>query len=117
MPRRTSDEWPLRKLNLFAMPVAILLAIRADSFWWSALGAAAVGGVVAHVLAVLWVGRFREDLKRAGQTDSLSHLSAETRGRVNPSLQVRFIFMQGLSGALIGALWFAIAFGVVSLLT
>jgi hypothetical protein len=51
-----NEQWPLRRLNLIVLPVAIVLALRASWFWWSLLAAAAVGFVAALVLAMLWIG-------------------------------------------------------------
>ncbi len=112
------EQWPLRRLNLFAMPIAIVLAIRAGSFWWSLLTAAVAGGIVAHVLATLWIARLRAELKRVELSNPLTHLRyAKFEGLADTSLQIRFVLMQALSGALTAAVWFTLAFGVVVLVT
>jgi hypothetical protein len=100
------------------MPIAIVLAIWGGGFWWSLAASAIAAGLVAQVLATLWIGRVRAELRRTERANPLQHLyHAKIQGLADTSLQIRFIFMQALSGALIGAMWFAIAAGVVALVT
>ena len=71
---------------------------------------AAIGSTIAaYVIATLWIGNLRKQIASA---NPLARLSAEVQGATAPLLQIRFIFMQSLSGALIIAMWFAIAVGV-----
>ncbi len=107
-----TSEWPLKRFNLFAIPVAIAMAIFSDSFWVYLGITAVVGLVIANVMATLYVGKFKDQLASA---NPLSKLSAEIQGANDPSLHIRFIIMQSLSGAIIIAVWFAIASGVVYL--
>ena len=106
-----TSEWPLRRFNLFAIPVAIAMAILSDSFWRYLGITAGVGLGIAYVMAALSIGKFK-DLTNA---NPLLKLSAEVRGANDPSLHIRFIFMQSLSGAIIIAFWFTIASGIVYL--
>jgi hypothetical protein len=107
-----TSEWPLRRLNLFAIPVAIAMAVYNDSFWLYLGITVVIGAVIANVMATLFVGKLRNQLAGAS---SLSKLSAEIQGTNDPSLHIRFIFMQSLSGAIIIAVWFSIASGIVYL--
>lgn len=107
-----ASEWPLKRFNLFAIPAAIAMAIFSDSFLLYLGIAAVIGLVIANVMATLYVGKFKGQLANA---NPLSKLSAEIQGANDPSLHIRFIFMQSLSGAIIIAVWFAIASGAVYL--
>lgn len=106
------DEWPLRRLNLFAIPAAVLVAVFSDSFWWYSLLAAGVGFVVAGVMAVLYLRKLRS---RIEQANPLSRLSADLQGASDSSLHLRFTLMQSLSGAIITTIWYAIASAVARL--
>jgi hypothetical protein len=106
------EEWPLKNLNYFAMPVALALAIYADSFWKYLIFAFGIGFVIANVMATLYIAKLRESLKHL---NPLSKLSAELQGGNDTSLHIRFIFMQSISGALITGMWHGISSGVVGL--
>jgi hypothetical protein len=110
------EEWPLRRLNFFALPFSFLLAIVHGSFWYSLFWAAAFAGFVAHVLATRWIGNLQKESERLKHSDPLTHLSLEVQGKVpDVSARVRFIFMQSVSGVLIGVVWFLPAYGIVAL--
>lgn len=107
-----TSQWPLRRFNLFAIPVAIAMAVFSNSFWLYLGITAVVGLVIANVMATLFVGKLKNQLAGA---NPLSKLSAEIQGANDPSLHIRFIFMQSLSGAIMISVWFALASGVVYL--
>ena len=104
-----TEGWPLRWLNWFAIPTAIALAAFAESFRWSLVVAFGVGLAAATVMAILFIAKLRHSIKTA---NPLRRLSAEVQGVTAPSLQIRFVFMQSLSGGLIGVMWCAIAFAI-----
>ncbi len=106
------EEWPLKKFNLFAIPIAIGLAIFADSFWYFLMIAAGVGFIIANVMATLYVGKFKNQLKQA---NPLLKFSVKLQGGDDSSLHIRFIFMQSLSGALIAMFRYGAASGIVYL--
>jgi len=109
-----TQDWPLRRFNYFAIPIAIGMAAFNDSFWGPLFVTAAIGSTIAaYVIATLWIGNLRKQIASA---NPLARLSAEVQGATAPLLQIRFIFMQSLSGALIIAMWFAIAVGVAYLI-
>ena len=107
-----TSQWPLKWLNLFAIPIAIVMAIMSDSFWRYLMYTAATGFVIAGAMGTLFIGKLREQIANA---NPLAKLSAEIQGGTDTSLHIRFIFMQALSGALIISVWFAIASGVAYL--
>ena len=107
------EDWPLRRFNLFAIPIAIALAVFGNSFGPS-FGIAVVAGlIIAGVMAILYVRRLKEQVAAA---NPLQRFSAEIQGATDTSLHVRFILMTSLSGGLIIAIWFAIASGMAFLL-
>lgn len=105
-----TEEWPLKKLNYFVMPIALALAIYADSFWKYLMFSLVIGSAIANVMATLYIAKLRESLK---QLNPLSKLSAELQGGNDTLLHIRFIFMQSISGALITGMWYGISSGVV----
>ncbi|MCC6208554.1 MAG: hypothetical protein IT488_10445 [Gammaproteobacteria bacterium] len=107
-----ASEWPLKRFNIFAIPVAITMAIISDSFWIYLVVTGVIGMIIANVMATLFVGKFKQQLAR---TNPLMKLSAKIQGFNNPSLLIRFIIIQSLSGAMIIIAWFSIAWGVVYL--
>lgn len=111
--RMDRQDWPLRRFNYFAIPIAIGMAAFNDSFWGPLLITAAIGAAIANVIATLWIANTRKQIASA---NPLARLSAEIQGATDTSLQIRFIFVQSLSGALIIAMWFSIAWGVAFLI-
>lgn len=107
-----TEEWPLKKLNYFVMPIALALAMYADSFWKFLMIALGIGFVIANVMATLYIAKLRESLK---QFNPLSKLTSELQGANDTSMHIRFIFMQSISGALITGVWYGIASGVARL--
>lgn len=105
-----TSEWPLKYFNLFALPVAIATATFSNSFWFYLLITSGIGVIIANVMAMLWIAKFKQQISRA---DPLSRLSVEIQGGNVPSMHVRFVLMQSLAGALIIAVWFSVISGVV----
>jgi len=108
-----NSEWPLRWFNLFGLPVGIAMAVLSDSFWRYLGITSGIGFIIGGVLGTLFVGKMRAHV--AASANPLARLHAEIRGAADTSLHIRFIFMQGVTGALIIAVWFTIAAGVVHL--
>lgn len=99
---------------MFAVPIAIVMAIMSNAFWSYLLYTTAIGFVIAGVMGTLFIGKLRAQIANA---NPLAKMSAEIQGGTDTSLHIRFIFIQGVSGALIIAVWFAIASGVAQLFT
>jgi hypothetical protein len=47
------------------------------------------------------------------RTNPLAHLSAQIQGGADTALQLRFVLMQAIAGALISSVRFTLTFGVV----
>ena len=94
------------------MPIAIALAIYADTFWKYLIISFGIGFVIANVMATLYIAKLRDSLK---QLNPISKLTAELQGANDTSLHIRFIFIQSISGALITGVWYGIASGLVGL--
>ena len=98
---------PLGRAGYFVIPVAIMLAVAFKSFWVAVAVGAAVGLLIANVKAVLFVGRLRDEMER----NPLLGLQAKVQG-ADTSTQIRFIFLQSLIGAVVFAVFTAIAAGI-----
>lgn len=103
-----THEWPLRRLNFFAIPLAIVTVFFVEPFWHAMLICAGTGFVLAAVIATLWIGRFRATLK----ANPIRELQAQIEGVANVTTHLRFVLLQALSGALIQSVWGALAFGL-----
>ena len=98
--------WPLKWFNLFAIPIAITMAIHGDSFWTNFLITATIGFVIAGLMGMLFVIKSRSLISKM---NPLSKLSAQMNGDLDNWLHIKFITTQGLSGILIIAMWFFIS--------
>src|SRR5215475_5999710 len=92
------------KKHVVIAPIALALAIfLGDSFWKPFLVAAVIGTGIAHLLAVLWIGKLRAALHELRRGNPLAHFNiANLEGLDSPSVHSRLVFVQSLSGALIG---------------
>jgi hypothetical protein len=108
-----TEGWPLKWLNIVSIPVALALTIY-SSFWSGLIGSMVISAVAAGLLAISFVLKFRRMMAELKVTDPLHHL------RLSVSLagvsSGRFVFMQALSGVLIGAVWFGVFYGIASLI-
>tara|TARA_Y100000815_G_C13146914_1_gene426467 strand:+ start:238 stop:567 length:330 start_codon:yes stop_codon:yes gene_type:complete len=103
---------PLGPLGLLVIPLSIGLVFAFDSFWMVVSVGAGIGLLIAHVRAVLFVGRFRA----ASKENPMLQVQNTIHG-VGASTQIRFIFFQSILGALIVGLWSAVVAGGWELLT
>jgi len=104
------QETPLGRAGFLVIPIGIMLAVAFKSFWTAVAFGAAVGLLIAYVRAVLFVGHLRAAMKQ----NPLLGVQATIQG-VDSSTQIRFIFLQGVIGAVVLAVWTAAAAGVALL--
>ena len=106
-----TQDSPLGKFGVLAIPLAIVLAIAVKSFWLPVLIAAGAGWLIANVRTVLMVGKMRSAMTH----NPLLGLQAKVQG-VDASMQIRFIFIQSMIGAVVFAAWTAVACGIAFLI-
>jgi hypothetical protein len=110
---RATTDWPLRYLNVFVMPLGLVLAVVRSSVLKALAIAAVVGLVIAATMSAVWLSSFRAALRR----NPLQQLAAGVEGLTSRSHQRRFLIIQTVSGALIAVMWYAVARGVVALVS
>lgn len=89
------------------MPAAPILAMTTPSFLAGVLVAAGIGTITAAILAVLFLQNFKVLMEQEKAANPLRHLAVSLEVAGLP--RGKFILLQSLSGALIGAMWFCVA--------
>lgn len=106
-----TQDMPLGRVTFFVIPVCIGLAVVFKTFWFAVAVGAITGLIISSIKTVIDVSRVRSSMDH----NPLLKLQAKVQG-VDTSLEIRFIFLQGIIGAAIFAVWTAVAVGVVLIL-